>query len=388
MDSIENKWAPLEVEAGSSEKIWTKSRSFGQDTWFRFRKKTAALISLCVLVLIVLFAVIGPNFTSYSYSAQRLEVANISPRLTITVLDEYDNYFYITQGMKLIEVSPEGELVRQIPKIADDYGAKVTTFDYGDGKVITLDYSEMPIALQNSGGDRVLTSKTVWNKSYVLGTDHLGRDILTRLMYGCRISMLIAFVATLVNLITGTIYGGLSGYFGGRIDSIMMRIVDIISTIPLTLYVILIKVALNNSGLSSMIIALTSVYWVVMARVVRGQVLSLKAQEFVTASRTVGTGAGEILMRHLVPNAMGPILVTATMQIPSAIFTEAFMSYIGIGIAPPMASLGTMCNDATEALRSNPYQLFIPALMICILMLAFNFLGDGLRDALDPKLKK
>jgi len=188
-------------------------------------------------------------------------------------------------------------------------------------------------------------------------------------------------------MLIGILYGGISGYLGGRTDAIMMRIVDIIATIPLTLYVILIKVCLDD-GLISIIVALSSVYWVDMARVVRGQVLSLKNQEFVLAARTIGSSTKSILLRHLIPNAMGPILVTVTMLIPSAIFMEAFMSFIGIGIAPPMASLGTMCNDATEALRTNPYQLFLPAVAICIIMFAFNFIGDGLRDALDPKLKK
>ena len=167
----------------------------------------------------------------------------------------------------------------------------------------------------------------------------------------------------------------------------MMRIVDIISTIPLTLYVILIMVLLG-SGLGSIIVALGSVYWVGMARVVRGQVLSLKQQEFVLAARTIGSSTSTILFRHLIPNAMGAILVTATMLIPSAIFMEAFLGFLGIGLKPPLASLGTMCNDATENLRSCPYQLFIPAFVIVLIMFAFNFVGDGLRDALDPKLRK
>ena len=167
----------------------------------------------------------------------------------------------------------------------------------------------------------------------------------------------------------------------------MMRIVDIISTIPLTLYVILIMVLMGN-GLHSIIIALGSVYWVDMARVVRGQMLSLKGQEFVLAARTIGSSTKTILLEHLIPNAMGSILVTVTMLIPSAIFMEAFLGYVGIGLQPPLASLGTMCNDATANLRTCPYQLFIPALMICMIMFAFNFVGDGLRDALDPKLKK
>ena len=167
----------------------------------------------------------------------------------------------------------------------------------------------------------------------------------------------------------------------------MMRIVDIISTIPLTLYVILIMQVLG-SGLQSIIVALGSVYWVDMARVVRGQILSLKQQEFVVAAKTIGSSSRTILFDHLIPNALGSILVTMTMLIPSAIFMEAFLGYLGIGLQPPLASLGTMCNDASANLRTSPHELLIPALMICAIMFAFNFVGDGLRDALDPKLKK
>ena len=179
----------------------------------------------------------------------------------------------------------------------------------------------------------------------------------------------------------------ISGFLGGMVDAVMMRIVDIISTIPLTLYVILIMMVFGQ-GLQSIIIALGLVYWVDMARVVRGQVLSLKQQEFVLAARTIGSSSRTILLQHLIPNAMGSILVTATMLIPSAIFMEAFLGYLGIGLRPPLASLGTMCNDANANLRTSPHELLIPALAICLIMFAFNFLGDGMRDALDPKLKK
>ena len=225
------------------------------------------------------------------------------------------------------------------------------------------------------------------NRSYLFGTDSLGRDILTRLMYGTRVSLMVAFIAVIVNMVIGILFGGISGYAGGMVDTIMMRIVDIISTIPLTLYVILIMVIMGT-GLQSIVVALGTTYWVGMARVVRGQVLSLKNQEFVLAARTIGSSTKTILLEHLIPNAMGSILVTVTMLIPSAIFMEAFLGYLGIGLQPPLASLGTMCNDATANLRTAPYQLFIPALMICLIMFGFNFIGDGLRDALDPKLKK
>jgi oligopeptide transport system permease protein len=227
------------------------------------------------------------------------------------------------------------------------------------------------------------------NKAFPFGTDDLGRDILTRVMFGTRISLTIAFIATLVNLFIGIIYGSISGFEGGRTDELMMRIVDIINSIPLVLYVILIMVRFkDNDGLTNIIIALSTVYWVSMARLVRGQMLSLKEQEFVLAARVIGVPKHKIIFRHLIPNAMGPIIVSMTMMIPSAVFTEAFLSFIGLGVSAPQASLGTLANNALSGLLTYPYQLFYPAMTIAIIMLAFNFLGDGLRDALDPRLRK
>lgn len=380
------KWERVQAAAGEADRLYSKPRSFAGDVWFRFRHKPTALLGLVIIVLLILFAVVGPYLTPYGYDDQNTKLANVPAVMTVYPAPD-GHYLYITKALKLIEVDETGHLVRQLKKGKDDSKNKVTVFPYADDVKVTLDYTENPVTIQDQDGHRIEKGVTLWNRSYILGTDHLGRDILSRLMYGTRISLMVAFIAALVNMVIGIFYGGISGYLGGRVDAVMMRIVDIISTIPLTLYVILIKVCLDD-GLISIIIALSSVYWVDMARVVRGQVLSLKNQEFVMAARTIGSSTGTILTKHLIPNAMGPILVTVTMLIPSAIFMEAFMSFIGIGIAPPLASLGTMCNDATDALRTNPYQLFLPALVICFIMFAFNFVGDGLRDALDPKLKK
>ena len=379
--SEQNKWERVSGNQEEAERIYRKSRSFMSDVWFRFRRKPTALLGFILVLILLVFCLAGPYFTPYTYSEQNNKMASIPPLLTVYP------YLYITQGLKLIEVDREGNLVRQLKKKKDDSKEKRTSFTWDDDTLVFLDYSRLPNTVLDAEGNRIETSEKKWNHTYLLGTDQLGRDILTRLMYGTRISLMVAFIAALVNMVIGIAYGGISGYLGGRTDTVMMRIVDIISTIPLTLYVILIKMCLDD-GLLSIIIALSSVYWVDMARVVRGEMLSLKNQEFVLAARTIGSSTKTILLNHLIPNAMGPILVTVTMLIPSAIFMEAFMSFIGIGIAPPMASLGTMCNDATETLRTNPYQLFLPALVICIIMFAFNFVGDGLRDALDPKLKK
>lgn len=381
-----SEWVRVQATADDREKIWAKPRSFAGDVWFRFRRKPTALAGFILVVVLLAFSLLGPLFSPYGYADQSLSLANIPPVLRVTEVSG-GSYIYITPSMKLIQIGRDGRLLGQLRKVADDAKARQTTFTLDGETNVVLDYTEKPAALLGADGKRDLRVQSIWNTSYLLGTDQLGRDILTRLMYGTQISLLVAFVAATINMLIGILYGGIAGFAGGRTDAIMMRIVDIISTIPLTLYVILIKVTLDN-GLFSIILALSSVYWVDMARVVRGQVLSLKQQEFVLAAKSIGSGSRAIMLKHLIPNAMGPILVTVTMLIPSAIFVEAFMSFIGIGIAPPMASLGTMCNDAMEALRSNPYQLFLPALAICLIMFAFNFVGDGLRDALDPKLKK
>ena len=383
---MDNKWDMLESSNEDREKIWTKNRTFAGDVWFRFRHKPTSIAGFVIILLLILFAAFGPLFTKYSYSVQDLEVVNIPPRMKVYETPDNTGYLYITQAMKVLQVNSDGTLGIQLKKVREESERMMTIFDC-NGTEVALYYGQKPYVIANPENNTIYRSKNIWNKSYLLGTDNLGRDILTRLMYGTRVSLMVAFVAVAVNLVIGVLYGGISGYLGGNVDAVMMRIVDIISTIPLTLYVILIMVILG-SGLQSIVIALGTVYWVDMARVVRGQVLGLKEQEFVQAAKTIGSSTKPILLSHLIPNAMGSILVTVTMLIPSAIFMEAFLGYLGIGLQPPLASLGTMCNDATENLRSCPHQLFIPALVICLIMFAFNFVGDGLRDALDPKLKK
>ena len=227
------------------------------------------------------------------------------------------------------------------------------------------------------------------------GTDKFGRDVFVRILYGARISLTIAYVASILNLLIGVTYGGIAGYFGGAIDNIMMRIVDIIYSIPMMIYVILIMAFLSgrngnqsDGGIKSIILALVIGFWVTMARIVRSQIMALKEQEFILAAKTSGASHLRILFRHLIPNSMGSIIVTMTLSIPGAIFTEAFLSFIGLGISAPQASWGTLASEALEGYMLYPYQLFFPALAICLTILAFNLLGDGLRDSLDPKMRK
>jgi oligopeptide transport system permease protein len=219
------------------------------------------------------------------------------------------------------------------------------------------------------------------------GTDYLGRDLFVRTWMGARISLTIGIAAALLDGIIGVIYGGISGYFGGQVDNIMMRIVDILYGIPYLILVILLMLVMGP-GIVTIITAMVITGWVGMARLVRGQVLQLKEQEFVMAAKTLGASPGRIIMKHLIPNTLGPIIVSITFDVPAAIFTEAFLSYIGLGVQPPLASWGTLANDATNVLLMYPYQLFFPAFFISITMLSFNLLGDGLRDALDPRLRK
>jgi len=221
---------------------------------------------------------------------------------------------------------------------------------------------------------------------HVFGLDHLGRDVLTRVIYGSRISMTVAYVSAAVIFVVGVLYGGIAGFLGGRADMFMMRIVDIVTGIPNMLYLILFMVALGP-GLWSIILALGITLWMGMARMVRAEVLSLKNQEFAVAAEALGVGKLRILLTHLIPNAMGTIIVNLTFAIPIAIFSESFLSFLGLGVSAPRASWGTLSAEALQSYMVYPHQLLFPALAISITILAFNFLGDGLRDALDPKMR-
>lgn len=225
------------------------------------------------------------------------------------------------------------------------------------------------------------------SSDFWFGTDNLSRDVFVRSWVGARISLFIGLVSALISIFIGVVYGSVSGLVGGRVDTIMMRITDILSAIPYLLIVIMLLVVLDQ-GLLPMIVAMSITGWISMARIVRTEVLSLKNQEYVLAAQTLGAGTAHLIYKHLIPNALGIIIVNMTLAIPSAIFTEAYLSFLGLGVTPPMASWGTMASEGAEAILTAPWRLFFPALLISLSIFAFNAIGDGLRDALDPKLRK
>ena len=225
------------------------------------------------------------------------------------------------------------------------------------------------------------------SSQFWFGTDNLGRDIFVRAWVGARISLFIGLLAALVNVLIGVVYGSIAGLAGGKVDNLMMRICDVLNAVPYLLIVIMLLVVMKQ-GLVPMIAAMTITGWISMARIVRTEVLSLKNQEYVLAARTLGASTGHLIRCHLVPNAMGIIIVQMTLSVPGAIFTESYLSFLGLGVTPPMSSWGTMASEGAKAILTAPWRLLFPALLISLTIFAFNAVGDGLRDALDPKLRK
>lgn len=238
-------------------------------------------------------------------------------------------------------------------------------------------YEDQNIALRNAAP----------TAQHLFGTDKMGRDIFVRILYGARISLGVGIVAAIVNLILGTLYGGIAGYVGGKVDMVMMRFVDIIYSVPSMLYIVLIMLWLG-AGVSSIILGISITCWIGTARIVRSQVKSLREQEFTMAAFVLGASSKRILVKHLLVNAMGPIIVNITLMVPQAIFTEAWLSFIGVGISAPKASWGTLCDAASELIMVYPMQTIYPLVAICLTIISFNFVGEGLERALDPKRKR
>ena len=320
--------APLDPE--KNEEITTPSVSFWQEAFHRLFKNKGAVISLVLLVALIVLALIGPLMNEHTYRSQNLVHSNLPAKVP---------------------------------------GLEWLGFNGEDVKGVDV-YETRGI-----------------EENYWFGTDEFGRDLWTRVWKGTQISLFIALVAAALDLVIGVVYGGISSFYGGRVDNVMQRIIEVLMGIP-NLIIIILFILILEPGITSIILAMVITGWVGMARVVRGQILQLKGQEFVLASQTLGASNLRLISRHLLPNVMGPIIVTIMFTIPTAIFFEAFLSFIGLGLQAPQASLGVLIEDGYKSMRYFAYKLVFPALVISTIMICFNLLADGLRDALDPKMRK
>ena len=335
------KFSPATDEEKQQHETMRESTTFFRDGMRKLMKNPLAVLSLILLAIILITIIVAPMIVPYKYE----EIMSINGKR--------------------------------------DKGAK---------NLAPFTYSKMEQQYIDQGGTRF---------PHIFGTDEQCRDYFIRVVYGTRVSLSIGVFASLIVLIIGMIYGSISGYVGGRTDLIMMRIVDIIYSLPDMLVIILISVVLDQvldltgsplaklgTNMVSIFIVFGLLYWVGMARLIRGQILSIKQNEYILAARAIGAKPGRIIKRHILPNCLSVIIISAALQVPSAIFTESYLSFLGLGVRAPMPSLGSLANAAREGLQSYPYKLVFPALTICLIVLSLNLLGDGLRDAFDPKLKR
>lgn len=426
------------VEANQEEKeavvVERKSVSYWADAMRRFKANKVSMVALGVFILLLIFAFGGPAVVPYSYEGQFRSGVKLNPfqyseaeQQEQLALKQYDAVFstelveggvagltkgdyYITMGKTTYNFTLEKSAGKMMFLYDKDGENVLTTASLGDlqddgtfSEVTPLEYTEGdPV----SGAKEIELVKSVF--PHVFGTDNAGRDILSRCMYGTRVSLAVGVVAAALVLIIGATIGAISGLCGGIIDFVIMRVIDIIGCVPSTLMILLLQVVISEplqalfdssklgfvkalshlgTGLVSIFIVFALLYWTGMARIVRGQVLQLKGQEFITAEHVLGASNKRIITRHLLPNCVGQLVINTCLQVPSAIFTESFLSYLGIGVAAPMASLGSMCSDALTTLSIYPHRLLCPAIILSILVLSLNLIGDGLRDALDPRLK-
>ena len=404
-----------------------QSVSYWKDAWRRLKKNVVAMVALGVIVFLFLFAFVGPLLIPYGYDEFNKGAENLYPyHYTLEDTQRVNDEIASRTQSDVVDVD---EMIAQAKAEAEKKGEKFTKKDEAviraKAKVAAKpseDSSEEQSVDEDSVRKELGIKKHIFGYSqaelerkangekvfpHVFGTDMYGRDILVRVMYGARVSMSVGVFAAILVLVIGALYGAISGYCGGKVDAVMQRIVELIYAVP---EMLLIATALkpiltdyvNSSGTSpmksfvnvlgpnliSMFIAFGLLYWVTMSRIIRGQVLQLKQQEYVTAARALGASGGRIIRRHLLPNCIGQIVVTTCLQIPSAIFLESFLSYLGVGVSAPLPSLGSMATDALSGMYTYTYRLIVPSVILSIMILAFNLFGDGLRDALDPKLKK
>lgn len=408
------------------------SVSYWRDAFRRFKANKVSVAAFFVFAAILIFAFVGPFLIPFTYADQFRNAAKLGPleyseaeETLRKAISESDGAFYTQLFPGSMTYIKKGDYFFTHKgrtygfTLADSHEKTVFLFDADaeipfflvkDKDYLEGAYEKTPVSLTDApapGAAEVQLRASLF--PHMFGTDSAGRDLMARSMYGARVSIIIGIVAALIVLVIGATYGAISGLAGGMVDFVMMRIIDLIYSVPDVLIVLLLQVVLKEPlqawfdtssvsivravsdlgvGIVSIFITFALLYWVGMARIVRGQVLMLKEQEYVTAARALGVSGRKIITRHLIPNCVGQLVITTCLQIPSAIFLESFLSYLGLGVSAPMASLGSMCSDAIDTITLYPYRLLIPAFILTILVLSLNLVGDGLRDALDPRLKK
>jgi len=341
-----------------------KGASLYHDAWLRLRKNKLAVLGAIFVGIVAIACVCGPWLSHYGYEEQKLDLRASPPMAKVVDIFKPDDLKNPVSWSYVQRLRDENEF-SQTPNAAE----LVNRIDRGED----VTYHDRVYRLSN--------------ERHILGTDTLGRDLLVRVFYGGRVSLGVGLAATFVALTIGVIYGAIAGFFGGKLDSVMMRFVDIVYSLPFTIFVILLMVFFGRD-IYLLFVAIGAVEWLTMARIVRGQVLAIKRMEYVEAARSLGFSEWRIIFRHILPNVLGPVIVYTTLTIPEVMLLEAFLSFLGLGVQPPMSSWGLLIKDGAEKMEEFSWLLIYPGLVFSLTLFSLNFLGDGLRDALDVRSSK
>ena len=354
-----------EGEQIMDEKFQTKPIGFLKDAMIRLSKSSVAVVSFTLIVLIILSALIVPLLTGYGYNEQNVNCKNMPPKI---------------QGLEKLGIA-DGTRIMKNRKMANLEDPDM----YPNDCVIEIlrEFEYKGVAMCDVKIDYYAFCGAAEDQYHWFGTDYLGRDLMTRLFRGTRVSLLIAFVSVITNVLIGVVYGAVSGYYGGKVDMILTHVAQVLDGLPYVVVTILFMLLLG-SGVSSLILAMCVTGWIGTSRLIRAQFFRFKEREYVLAARTLGVPDMTLIFRHILPNCIGPLITRAMIAIPGAIFSESFLAYIGLGIAAPEPSIGILLSDGQSVLLQYPYQTFFPAVLISVLMIAFNMFSNGLRDALDP----
>lgn len=365
LDLPDSEFERVEVEDIKDEKFKTKPIGFYRDALQRLRKSKVSIFAFWIIMSVIVLALLVPELTGYSYVQQNVSQKNLPPRIP------YLEDIGIADGSRLMTN-------RRKSSIED-----TNRFPEGSVLEIVKEYEAKGVEVVDIKVDYYAYCGVPDGEYHWFGTDYLGRDVMTRLFRGARISLAIAFLSVITNVCIGVVYGSIAGYYGGRVDIFMTHFAEVLDGLPYIVVTILFMILLG-SGMLSIILALTVTGWIGTARLIRAQFYRFKGREYVLAARTLGVPDKKLIFRHILPNTTGPLITRAMIAIPGAIFSESFLAYIGLGLKPPEPSIGVLLSTGQDVLLQYPYQTLFPAVLISILMIAFNLFSNGLRDALDP----